>query len=757
MRVDSESRRWAWIVLAMALSLGLGLGLGLTVAAEEGDRAALIEGVREITAPGAPGSLAIHGPGAEAVVVGKTGEGAQVAVVALAKAGKGRIVAMGHNGYFGKQAIQTADTGRLLVNAARWAGGGQAKAEPSRAASPRVGVIGEPDVLAHLQAAGLTATETKAGAWAGFDIIVAEPESLGGPAGIAALRQFLRDGGGLITAATGWGWAQIHRKSIQEFEGNALLADSGLAWTEGMADRTGSKGYTTDAPISPATNAATVLDALSRGQSPSDADILNGMEAVRLTLGSLPSGDSSKFSAQAARVLKGLSARGINLVPTAKAPASLKDNRLRRFAIGLETALAQEAPAEQVTALPAAADFPGIPEGKPRPVTRSGQIDTTVPGWQSLGLYAAPGAKITVTVDEADLPLKLTVQIGSHTDQLWHLNRWERLPSIVRRFPMSEPNTVAASAVGGLVYIDVPHGISPPRQVQVTIAGAIPAPLFRLGVTSGKDWRESIRNRPAPWAELAGHRVILTVPTALVRRLDDPEPLLQWWDAVFASQAAFAHAGPRERPERIVADRQISAGYMHSGYPIMVPLDDSTTHALNLAKLRAEGSWGHLHELGHNLQNGDWTFGGTGEVTNNLLVVHTYDALLKLPYDSGHDAIRGKAKRTQRIREHLAAGAPFEKWKSDPFLALMMYIQLYEGFGWKPFDQVFAEYAQLRRDDRPRGDDAKRDMWLTRMSHATGHNLGPFFQAWGVPTSDDARRQLQKLPPWMPAEIANVR
>ena len=88
----------------------------------------------------------------------------------------------------------------------------------------------------------------------------------------------------------------------------------------------------------------------------------------------------------------------------------------------------------------------------------------------------------------------------------------------------------------------------------------------------------------------------------------------------------------------------------------------------------------------------------------------------------------------------MAKGAhPFQEWKSDPFLALMMYIQLYEAFGSKPFETVFAEYARLPDAERPKSDDEKRDQWLVRLSKATGKNLGPFFQAWGVPTSERAQ------------------
>jgi hypothetical protein len=721
----------------------------------EGDRAAILEGVREVAAPGLPGTIAVYGPNAQAIVVGQTGGGAQVAVVASARAGKGRIVAFGHNGYFNKDNLDQADTARLLANAVRWAGSARAKPGAKQAPSPRVGVLRQPDLLASLQAAGLNTAEAQpADDLSAFDVLVAEPEHLGGPEAIAAVRTYIGNGGGLVTSATGWGWAQIHRQNVREFAGNALLAGSGLAWTEGSADKTGPVGFTTTVDVSPATNADSVLKALFQAQEPTDADMLTGLESVRLTLESLPAGNS-KFANQASQFLKSLAVRKVDLVPTAKNPADAKTDRSRRFAIGIETALTQALPADSLTPLPAAADFPGLPADGAKLITRTGTIDTSIPGWQSLGLYAAPGAKITVTVAESDVPLRLSVQIGSHTDTLWHLDRWERLPAIVRRFPIEGPKTTAANALGGLVYIDVPHGISPPRKLEVSVAGAIDAPLFWLGSTTKDDWQKTIRNRPAPWAELAGKRVIFTVPSELIRQLDDPEPLMQWWDAVVESQVAFARTSNLERPERIVADRQISAGYMHSGYPIMVPIDGSTTHALDLSKLKAEGTWGHLHELGHNFQSGDWTFDGTGEVTNNLLVLHTFDTLLKLPFDAGHDAIRGKAMRTERIRKHLAAGAPFEKWKDDPFLALMMYAQLYEAFGWEPFDRVFAEYAALGHGEHPRGDNAKRDQWLVRMSKATGKNLGPFFQAWGVPTSEKARDSVKDLPSWMPEEMAS--
>lgn len=81
------------------------------------DRTALLEGVQEIAAPGAPGGVTAFGPAAFAVIGGKDGK-ALGPVVAATRFEKGRVVAFGHNGYFG--ALAEKDTGTLLLNAARW-------------------------------------------------------------------------------------------------------------------------------------------------------------------------------------------------------------------------------------------------------------------------------------------------------------------------------------------------------------------------------------------------------------------------------------------------------------------------------------------------------------------------------------------------------------------------------------------------------------------------------------------------------------
>ena len=265
--------------------------------------------------------------------------------------------------------------------------------------------------------------------------------------------------------------------------------------------------------------------------------------------------------------------------------------------------------------------------------------------------------------------------------------------------------------------------------------------------------RARIRNLPGPWAELGTPKVVLTVPSAAIRDLDDPAALLQFWDRVLDGAADLA-ARPRERQraERYVADLEISAGAMHSGYPIMTHLD-SAADMVSLERMQ-KGQWGLFHELGHNHQNRDWTFAGTGEVTVNLFSLYLCETLCGKPWHAAWGGNVGRSK--QRLPKVLAESkAPWGgdgDGKADLSLRLLMYSQLQQQFGWDAFTRCFAAYRALPAAERPRDEDGKRDQWLVRFSRTVGKDLGGFFTTWGVPTSDAARASLSDLPAWMPAD-----
>ena len=433
--------------------------------------------------------------------------------------------------------------------------------------------------------------------------------------------------------------------------------------------------------------------------------------------------------------------------PTAKAPwkADQVKTTLETYRKHIETLMAL--PTAAVTAHPAGSDFPGtVPEGTPH-VSATVKIDLSTTGMHSTGLYALPGEKITVTIPATATKSKLEVKIGCHQDQLWKSTEWKRVPQITRKFTLAAEATPAANAFGGPIYIVV-NTPQAGESVDVKIENAVAAPWYVLDQTPLDEWKKSIRERPAPFAELQSKHMILSVPSAVVRTLDNPDELMRFWDTLVEAEDRLAAKPSRAGPMRIAFDRQISVGYMHSGYPIMCPLNE----AKNAASLDAmkKGTWGFYHEMGHNHQNPDWTFAGTVEVTCNLFSLYCLENVLKVPRD-GHPSIKPKA-REQKLKNYFKDGGHFEDWKLDPFLALFMYSQLIEQFGWAPFEKVFIEYRDLPAAERPKTDDQKHDQWLIRMSKQTGKNLGPFFEAWKVPTSEAARKQVADLPAWMPSE-----
>jgi hypothetical protein len=282
----------------------------------------------------------------------------------------------------------------------------------------------------------------------------------------------------------------------------------------------------------------------------------------------------------------------------------------------------------------------------------------------------------------------------------------------------------------------------------VTIAGAIEAPLFVLGKDDDAKWNSVIKLRKAPWAEFACDKVILCCPTEHARHVTNPTELMQFWTRVVDAQDEISNeAKDRKRPERYVCDVQISAGYMHSGYPIMVPVS-TADEMITFNRQKAPG-WGFYHELGHNHQRGEFTFEGTGEVTNNVLGMYVIEYVLGRDYLTGHGAI-APAKLAEHIAAIKKAGNKFALWKSEPFVALTTYIQLVQGFGWESWRAYLHSFADASFGPAPKNDDEKRDQFLVRYSKITKKNLGDFFDWWGIPVSSSAKAEVAKFEKWMP-------
>ena len=712
------------------------------------DLDALLDGVAEIAAPGVPGLLCVYGPEALPVIVGAPSEGAVSAdvrapVVAAARWQDGRVVALGHDGYFVRSTLETADTGSLMMNALHWASG------ETSSAGPRIGVAGASELRAWLSETGHDAIEVglTPESLQTVDVVAvglwkqSEPE-------IEALSTFVRGGGGLVTVSVGWAWARRlypDRDLVTDHPGNRLLASVGIQWADDHLTPTSTEGYAVDGQPHGLIHAGAALDAAEAHAAGRRAlarpEIDQAIDSLIRTARSLPP-DDTLLTPRLNRLAENAD------WPSGEQPVGRADV-IDRLAAAFFVIEHHRTPPESVRAHPAAAGFPGsVPDDAPR-VTRDLTIDTNVPRWHSTGLYAAPGELVTVTVPDAVVASGgFHVRVGAHTDGIWPRHEWKRMPEISRRFSISETMTLVASAFGGLIYVEVPDDAAL-GSITVKIEGAVAAPRFVLGETDLAAWRDEVRHAPAPWAEIVGRNMIVTTDAREVRDLHNPAAVAETWDRVLDLSAELAAwpASARSSPERIVVDRQTSHGYMHADYPIMAHLDQQA-NLVNAEHLRSDGNWGFFHEVGHNHQRADWTFEGTLDVTANLFTLYVYEFLCGVPPT---ERWRGShLSRTEWMALYDFDDPDFELWKREPILALIMYAQMQEAFGWDAYRQVFGTYRALPDKERPKNDDEKRDQWLVRFSRQVGRNLGPFFETWGVPTSQAARDSIDDLPVWMP-------
>ncbi|CAN5393874.1 hypothetical protein BH11PLA2_BH11PLA2_50470 [soil metagenome] len=577
------------------------------------DRSAITEGVATIACPGSPGPLCVFGTNAFPVVIVDND-----VIIAAGTLGQGKVVAFGHNGYFEDENLKVGDTKKLLLNAIRWAGGKEAT----------VVVHGMPGLAKSLKAEVVTVINKLT---AKNTVLIVGADSITDDQ-VAPYIAFIKAGGSIITGTPGWGWRQTHKDKTldKDFPANRVFAAVGITW----ADHTITKpkeGTISVKPPLKLTHTGEAITGLEAWLQGGAAPLASDAEAMRVALtrieGSVPPDLAAPMQTRLATAI----AKSKDKIPTPTAKKPLKQaDAAGRLLFGLSTQIAMKLPAEQLTAHPAAAAFPGSVPVDAQRILKTISFDITSKGyicngvgvsdksaiWQSTGLYAAPGELITVTVPEALANKKLGVRIGCHTDKLGDLKSWQRAPEISTHITITSAVTKLANPFGGLVYITAPPGVELGK-IDVSVAGAVEATTFVLGVTTPQQWQEQ-KKHAAPWAEFVSKKIVITVPVDKARMVEDPAELLEFWNKVMDADADLTQVSrERGRAERLVHDVQISAGYMHSGYPIMCPLGE-VPRVISVATIQRDGAWGYFHELGHNHQQRDWTPEGTVEVTCNL-------------------------------------------------------------------------------------------------------------------------------------------
>lgn len=729
----------------------------------------LLKDVRHLPLPDTPNmifSLLAFSDTAEYIGIASLAEDAPVkmGVIVSAPLGKGRIIALGTAAYLHQTMLQDTGVHQLAQNMLTWARKGGKRA--------KMGIYSMADdaflALAHQQ--HISTYALKHAAIEKHTAIIYLETDVTGKDSLQALETFVRNGGTLIQVSP---YERMYKTMLAAHHSdmgsagiNTLLAKAGI-YDLGNAfySSANNKVLVTDS-VPGYLQVSTMIPLLKR-KSTGYVDDLVDEYVVPAMLDLL-----FEYNDVHSPVLQSLKTQykvpDTLAIPTRKHPVVLRseEDKTRYHLAQLFDRKLHDTGDNKYAVHPGASDFPGAVPDSAQRIDTSISIPVQV-GTQGLlepnpvyfrphstGLYVPPGTVVKVVLQTSDTAQHLVAQVGVHADNLSSLNRLTRsAENMVRTFPMNNDTTEVYSPFGGLLQLKIAD-TSTRKAIRITVLGAVKAPYFKLGQTTEADWNASIRNNPAPWAELATDKIILTVPAYRIRQLNNPVKLMQFYDEVMDADADLAKISRnRTHPERVIVDQDVAWGYMYTvPEHIIVPDDESCGWMVDETFMRDKGSWGLFHELGHRHQFWGIDFNELGEVTVNLFSMRVYDKVLhKGIYN--HPAIGSKEVVQKTISKYLHNDPSFEKWGKDAFLELCMYIELIDHFGWQCIDDTYTKYRAMPEAQYPQSQEDKRDLWFLTICGTTKTNLTRFFDTWKVPVSDKAKAQVTAYPTWLPDEL----
>jgi len=380
----------------------------------------------------------------------------------------------------------------------------------------------------------------------------------------------------------------------------------------------------------------------------------------------------------------------------------------------------------------------------------------------STGFYAAPGELVELTVPDGVYDLSL--QIGAWTDYVGHIENAQRDPIIFSRTKLVPGKNYMRNLYGGHIYI-LP---SSPRNipVQLTFKNVVESPDFVLGVTDPEEWKQKLAKSCVPYFELRSKYMIFTIRRdyAIKYPVNDPVTLMTEWDEGI-KEDFYGWTGLEENPSdpvdrspqlpyRVVLDVNISAGYGHSGFPIMAINDIYwQTTVTNVEALRNSAVWGLYHEIGHNFQQGKyWSWSTLGETSNNLFSFKLSKRMSdqgKGTWPAKHPAMAETVNAALQFAASSDGSKNFDNSNdpllgNNPFARLYPFLQMFDkipanwgypgqGDGWGIMTALYKNSRRALRESSTTL--AKHDFLYETVSDYTQKDWQLFFRQWGISIS----------------------
>ena len=225
--------------------------------------------------------------------------------------------------------------------------------------------------------------------------------------------------------------------------------------------------------------------------------------------------------------------------------------------------------------------------------------------------------------------------VGNVTNQSQWARQNARAPWITADFVFNGNGEYkVGTAFGGIMHLVMNNCYS---RAKVTISGAVETPHYILGVTTPEYFDTYLRNAPGVVAVLDTENGQLIGRTGEMNSnfrmravaTEDIDKLAMLWHSFLSVNESFT-GGTYNRFNKIMFDWHVPAGAAVAlgNYSFAQP-DGWFSAAMNYRGLLASGTWGTLHEIGHNHGSSYgtvWGFGTgqEGEVRNNALTVLGY-------------------------------------------------------------------------------------------------------------------------------------
>ena len=724
----------------------VGLNLWIVVHDLRADQEELLRGMGQTNWGGWPSPILPIGEWSFPVGFAEGGYTDSIPVISASHVGRGKMLGYGHESWVDGAGVEETE---FSLRAVEWVCGENANVGLAYGA-------GFEDFEDELQAEGHTVHLSVTPAdLTGIDCLLDEFWNGHDDQDNLNLINFMLAGGGLIMGGHAWYWSYSNSDVAHNYPGNKIAKTTGLFVSQAWGYNSVNLTETPHPLARPQSAIQAIYDDRINNQTLSinDASIADSTLSVCTGVVSL---DFHDFWSP---LRDTVNATGWTVIEYGtlwqNVGHNMGDDPVADTLLRVEAALTQGLPANELLAHPSHVEFPGEVPANATRVTTTVSVDGNQSGLpsnfgyagaranvrMSTGLYAAPGEVVTVTLPSEIVDSGTYVLVGAHSDKLWSKSQLHRHPEIVRWWYVDDVSMEVGNAFGGPIYIAIEPG-STLGVFQVNFTNAVEAPMFVLGETSDFEWIYSESDNPAPWAELVSDNFIMTVPSHEIRDLTNPTDLMDWWDIALEMEHELYGYLPWPRVERAVFDAQISAGWMHSGYPFMAH-DLSVTGVVNVSYMSENGDWGMFHELGHNHQWMPSTLPGTTETGCNFASVYLMEDLVGI---EGHNAV-DPAQRANRMRGYFDDGSNIANW--SVWTALDTYLIIKEEWGWDPITQALTVYYTLPTAEVPTTGDEEFNAWVLHLSNATGYNLAPYHAAWGFPLTQNTHDSLTHFPIWV--------